>query len=109
LAVLGACAEGVTRIRGVGFIRAKESDRLGDLANELNKCGVDVSVEDDGLTIRGGALRSAVVHPHHDHRLAMSIALLSLRQGGIVIDDADVVAKSWPSYWAAMRSGLTLG
>lgn len=109
LAVLGACAEGVTRIRGVGFIRAKESDRLGDLANELNKCGVDVSVEDDGLTIRGGALRSAVVYPHHDHRLAMSIALLSLRQGGIVIDDADVVAKSWPSYWAAMRSGLTLG
>jgi 3-phosphoshikimate 1-carboxyvinyltransferase len=79
------------------------------LANELNKCGVDVSVEDDGLTIRGGALRSAVVYPHHDHRLAMSIALLSLRQGGIVIDDADVVAKSWPSYWAAMRSGLTLG
>jgi 3-phosphoshikimate 1-carboxyvinyltransferase len=108
LAVIGACAEGTTRIRGVGFIRAKESDRLGDLANELAKCGVNVSVEDDGLTIHGASLRTAIVDTHHDHRLAMSLALLSLRQEGIVVDDAEVVAKSWPSYWTAMRSGLAL-
>ena len=106
VAVMGACAEGTTRLRGVGFIRAKESDRLGDLAHELTTCGVDVEVEKDGLTIHGGALRSAVVYPHHDHRLAMSLALLSLRQDGIVVDDADVVTKSWPSYWDAMRTGL---
>ena len=109
LAVLGACAEGTTRIRGVGFIRSKESDRLNDLARELHACGVEVLVEEDGLTIRGGGLRAAVVDPHHDHRLAMSIALLSLRCEGIVINEAEVVSKSWPSYWTAMRSGLTLG
>ena len=108
LAVLGASAVGTTRIRGVGFIRAKESDRLGDLATELRACGTDVVVEDDGLTIHPGPMRSATLRTHHDHRLAMSLALLSLRTKGITVDDPTVVAKSWPTFWEAMRVGLRL-
>ena len=109
LAVLGACAEGTTRIRGVGFIRAKESDRLGDLASELRKCGVDVSVADDGLDVRGGSLQAASIEPHHDHRLAMSLALLGMCRDGIEVRDPDVVSKSWPSFWTSMQSGLGIG
>ena len=51
LAVVAATATSPTRIRGVGFIRRKESDRLGDLATELAKTGAQVVVEDDGLLI----------------------------------------------------------
>jgi 3-phosphoshikimate 1-carboxyvinyltransferase len=109
LAVLGACAEGTTRIRGVGFIRAKESDRLGDLASELRKCGVDVSVADDGLDVRGGPLQAASIEPHHDHRLAMSLALLGMCRDGIEVRDPDVVSKSWPSFWTSMQGGLGIG
>jgi 3-phosphoshikimate 1-carboxyvinyltransferase len=49
-----------------------------------------------------------VVNPHDDHRLAMSLALLGVRQAGIVVSDAAVVAKSWPTFWSAMRQGLGL-
>ena len=108
LAAIAACATSPTRIRGVGFIRAKESDRLGDLASELGACGALVEVHDDGLAITPRALRSAVVNPHDDHRLAMSLALLGIRQAGIVVSDAPVVAKSWPTFWSAMRQGLGL-
>lgn len=106
VAALAACANGMTRISGVGFIRAKESDRLGDLATELRKCGAQVEVEPDGLAITPAPLRAAVIDPHDDHRLAMSLALLGLRQSGISVSNAEVVSKSWPNYWSAMRLGL---
>jgi 3-phosphoshikimate 1-carboxyvinyltransferase len=68
-----------------------------------------VGVHDDGLSIEPSRLRGCVVQPHDDHRLAMSLALLSLREPGIVVADAAVVGKSWPAYWTAMRLGLGLG
>ena len=34
--------------------------------------------------------------------MAMAMALLGLRVPGIEIDDPDVVAKSFPGYWAAV-------
>jgi 3-phosphoshikimate 1-carboxyvinyltransferase len=109
LAAVAVCATTPTRIRGVGFIRNKESDRIGDLAAELRECGAEVGVHDDGLSIEPSRLRGCVVQPHDDHRLAMSLALLSLREPGIMVADAAVVGKSWPAYWTAMRLGLGLG
>lgn len=108
VAAIAACATSPTRIRGVGFIRAKESDRLGDLANELSACGAQVEVHEDGLSITPRALQPAVVHPHDDHRLAMALALVGLRQAGVVVSDAAVVAKSWPTFWSTMRQGFSL-
>jgi 3-phosphoshikimate 1-carboxyvinyltransferase len=104
LAVVAACATTATEIHGVGYIRAKESDRLGDLAEELRRCGVGVTVLGDGLRIEPAPLQPATVDPHDDHRLAMALALLGLRCGGIAVSDAQVVAKSWPSFWTAMSA-----
>ncbi len=108
VAAMAVCATTRSRIHGVGFIRAKESDRLGDLANELAQCGANVEVEPDGLLITPATLHAADVHPHDDHRLAMSLALLGLQTPGIKVHDADVVAKSWPNFWQSMRSTFTL-
>jgi len=109
LAVIAACAETPTVIRGVGFIRAKESDRLGDLAAELQQCGAKVAVLPDGLRIEPNGLRTAVISPHDDHRLAMSLSLLGLRTSGITVKDHAVVSKSWPHFWTAMSTGLGVG
>lgn len=109
-AVAVACLaiEGQSTITGVGFIRHKESDRLGDLSLELNKCGAEIRVDDDGLTITGGLdLREAEFQTHHDHRLAMALALCSLQSGTCVIHDPAVVSKSWPNYFVDM--GAILG
>jgi 3-phosphoshikimate 1-carboxyvinyltransferase len=103
LAVVAAFAEGTTRISGVGFIRGKESDRLGDLANELARLGAVVDVEPDGLVVHGAApLHGGRIETHHDHRLAMAVALAGLVVPGVEIADPDVVSKSWPQYWDAL-------
>jgi 3-phosphoshikimate 1-carboxyvinyltransferase len=103
LAVVATQAVSPTRIRGVGFIRDKESDRLEDLAAELAKVGADVTVEEDGLTIRPTDLvHGARLATHHDHRLAMSFGLLGLVADGIEVADPQVVSKSWPDFWETL-------
>ena len=103
VAVLACLATGPTRIRGVGFIRAKESDRLGDLAHELRRCGALVTETEDGLDIEpSSALSGARVATHHDHRLAMALAVLGTAIGGVEIADPAVVGKSWPSFWTML-------
>ena len=106
VAVLCACAKGTSELTGVGFIRNKESDRLGDVALELTKCGIDVEVLPDGLRIIGGTPRGAVIDTHHDHRVAMAFSVLSVVADGMVIQNADVVSKSWPKFYADMSSIL---
>ncbi len=105
VAVVATQAVTPTRITGVGFIRAKESDRLGDLAAELNATGAAVTVDDDGLTIHPtDLLHGALLGTHHDHRLAMALGLLGLVVDGIEIADPGVVSKSWPGYWDTLAS-----
>jgi 3-phosphoshikimate 1-carboxyvinyltransferase len=110
-AVAVACLgiTGRSRIRGVGFIRHKESDRLGDLANELRKTGAKVEVMEDGLVIYGGSgCQSAMFETHHDHRLAMALSLLALVSDDVAIQDPSVVSKSWPNFFSDMDGILGL-
>jgi 3-phosphoshikimate 1-carboxyvinyltransferase len=107
LAVVALFAGEATRIRGVGFIRRKESDRLGDLAAELRLCGAGIVEVDDGLIIEPSPLRGAHLGTHHDHRLAMSFAILAGRVPGVSLDDPGVVSKSWPDFWA-MRDAVAV-
>jgi len=107
VAVVAAFASTPSRIRGVGFIREKESDRLGDLSAELRAAGVDIDETEDGLIVRPSRrhLRPARLATHHDHRLAMAFGVLGSVCDGIEVDDPDVVSKSWPGFWA-MLDGL---
>ena len=99
LAVVAAFAQTSTTITGVGFIRKKESDRIGDLSAELRKLGVSVDEHPDGLTVHPSKTNAGNVDTHHDHRLAMALALIGLVTPGVVINDPMVVTKSWPEYW----------
>lgn len=99
LAVLAAIANGPTRIRGVAHIRHKESDRIGDLARELRKVGAQVDILEDGLRIEPGPLRSARIATYDDHRIAMSFAILGLRSPGIVIENPECTAKTYPNFF----------
>lgn len=105
LAVVAPFAVTATTIRGVGFIRAKESDRIGDLCRELRRAGIRADERGDGLTVHPGMPQPAQLRTYDDHRLAMSLALLGLVVDGIVVEDPGVVAKSWPGYWD-MLEGL---
>lgn len=105
-AVAVACcmANGESVLSGIGFIRNKESDRLGDLANELNRAGGNVIVESDGLRISGPCTWNSVVFDsHHDHRMAMALSLLSLCTTGVEVANPEVVTKSWPNFFGDMK------
>jgi 3-phosphoshikimate 1-carboxyvinyltransferase len=108
IAVVAAVADTPSRIRGVGFIREKESNRLGDLTAELRKAGVDISETEDGLDIRPSTsvLRPARLATHHDHRLAMAFAVLGSVVDGIEVENPDVVSKSWPGFWTMLAESF---
>jgi 3-phosphoshikimate 1-carboxyvinyltransferase len=107
VAAVALFASTSTRIRGVGFIRGKESDRLGDLAGELRTLGADLDETDDGLLVRPsrGLLHGGRLGTHHDHRLAMAFGVVGSVVAGVEVADPDVVSKSWPGFWA-MLDGL---
>jgi 3-phosphoshikimate 1-carboxyvinyltransferase len=99
LAVVAAFAEGPTRVTGIGFIRGKETDRLGAVVAELRRLGIDAVEEPDGFVVQPGAIRPATVQTYDDHRMAMSFALAGLCAPGVQIADPGCVRKTFPGYW----------
>ena len=106
LAAVALFAQGTTTIRGVAHNRHKETDRIADLATELRRLGAVVDEFDDGLRITPQPLQPAAIETYNDHRMAMSLALVGLRQPGIVIRNPGCTAKTYPRFFAdldAMR------
>jgi 3-phosphoshikimate 1-carboxyvinyltransferase len=99
LAAVALFADGPTTITGVGHIRHKETDRIGDLARELRKLGATVDEFVDGLRITPARQRGAAIETYNDHRMAMSLALAGLRIPGVVINDPGCVAKTYPRFF----------
>lgn len=103
LAMVAVAADGPTRITGIGFIRAKETDRIAAVVTELTRLGIDAREEPDGLVIHPGTPRPGVVETYDDHRMAMSFALLGLTTPGIRIADPGCVAKTFPDYFTVLE------
>jgi 3-phosphoshikimate 1-carboxyvinyltransferase len=101
LAVAAAIAHGTTVVRDAGELREKESDRISALVTQLRKLGVEIEERPDGFVIEGGRpLRGARVSGGGDHRLTMALAVAGLiADGEMVIEDADSVSISYPSFW----------
>ena len=99
LAMVAAFADGTTRIRNVGHLKVKESDRLNAVVTELAKMGIDVETDDSEIAIRGGNPQGAVIETYDDHRMAMSFAVAGLAVPGVFIRDETCVKKSFPSFW----------
>ena len=105
LAALAAAAEGESVIYGTHRLEHKESNRAETIAEEYKKLGIEVRLEGDAMYIKGGKIRSAEVESHHDHRIAMSLAVSALRSDGeLLIRNAECVAKSFPDFFAVLES-----
>lgn len=106
LAVAAAFAKGDTIMNGIEELRVKESDRITATVELLRRNGVDVTENADGMRVRGGAVPGgAVVKTYHDHRIAMSALILGLgAQSAVSIDDAAMIATSFPNFFDLMSS-----
>ena len=106
IAVAACAAKGTTIIKDAAELRVKETDRIRNLASELSKLGADVEEMPDGMVVHGRAkLHGATCTSHHDHRLAMALAVAGLiAEGKTRIEHAEVAGISYPLFWQDMAS-----
>ncbi len=97
LAAVAAFADSPTRVRGVGFIRGHETDRITAVVTELRRLGIEAHEHADGFTIVPGAPQPATIETYGDHRMAMAFTVIAMRAKGISIADPGCVAKTFPT------------
>ena len=113
-AVLLCLLERSFRMTGIRTLKLKESDRLEALREGLQRLGYVLKVEsEDAISWYGErtALQQEppVINTHGDHRLAMAFAPAAVRFPGLIINEAQVVSKSYPSFWRHLeQAGFTL-
>ncbi|MEG1024301.1 MAG: 3-phosphoshikimate 1-carboxyvinyltransferase [Flavobacterium sp.] len=92
-------------LTGLHTLKIKETDRLEALRIELTKLGANISVTNDSLTLlRSGEINQDVhIATYNDHRMAMAFAPLAIKVP-IIIDDAEVVSKSYPDFWNDLKT-----
>lgn len=100
---VAALAQGTSRFYGIGNLRLKECDRIAVPVKELRRFGVDCDEEEAAIVVRGrpagydGGHRAVT---YHDHRVAQMLTILGLQsRAGVVVDDAQTVAKSYPDFF----------
>ena len=92
-------------LTGLHTLKIKETDRLLALKNELEKLGAQVSITDESLTLKiSSEINEDIrIKTYQDHRMAMAFAPLALKTD-IIIEEAEVVSKSYPTFWEDLKS-----
>ncbi len=109
IAVMGACASGVTEVKGAEELRVKETDRIQAIAQNFEKMGIQFETFNDGFRIQGRQkFRPTILDSFHDHRIAMAFSVAALvaaheTQGESVIENSDCVAISYPDFYQDLK------
>lgn len=92
-------------LTGLHTLKIKETDRLVALKTEIEKLGGQVSITDKSLHLApSNKIKELVsIATYNDHRMAMAFAPLALKTP-IIIEDAMVVSKSYPTFWDDLKS-----
>lgn len=103
VAVTAAALKIPTLLCGLNTLRVKETDRISAVKNELAKIGVNCEEPGPGmLELKNFSdhLQSPLtIATYEDHRMAMAFAPLAIKYPGIIIEDPEVVNKSYPGFW----------
>ena len=95
----GGCFTGVSRLR------IKESDRISDIKEELQKFNVEVIEEDNKVIINNKNIKAPneILNGKNDHRIVMALSIMLSVYGGM-IDGVEAVNKSYPSFFDDLKS-----
>lgn len=109
VAALAVFADAPISIHNVAHIRAHESDRLAVACENLQRLGVRVEEKPDGLVVHPGPVTPAILDPHDDHRVAMSLSLIGAAASGVRVANPGCVSKTFPGFFDRLASlGVTL-
>lgn len=106
LAVLASVSEGISTFIHVSRLRIKECDRVSSMKEELERLGAKIEETPDTMVIYGvSKLHGGIVDSHNDHRVAMALAMASLKMDeDLKILNAECVSKSYPNFWEVFES-----
>lgn len=92
-------------LTGLQTLRIKETDRIAALSAELAKCGVGCKASEADLRINHFSDLSATprIRTYDDHRMAMAFAPLAAVFGEMIIEDPEVVSKSFPDFFREIK------
>jgi len=102
VAVLGAAADGTTRITDAEHVRYKETDRVSAMADALSELGARVEEYQDELVVHGGesALQGAILDGRADHRIVMALSVAGLvAEGTTTVTGGEHVDVSFPGFF----------
>ena len=109
IALLATQANGQTVIADAEELRVKETDRIQVVADSLNAMGANVVPTEDGMIITGPTpLHGADLETFGDHRIGMMAAIVALlvRDGNVVLDRAEAINTSYPSFFEDLETLL---
>lgn len=106
IAVAALFAEGKTIIKDAAELRVKESDRIETLYMELSKMGAHIIPKPDGMIIEGNhPLHGAILESHHDHRIAMSLAIAACNAtSASTMQHPECVSISFPNFFELLET-----
>ena len=111
LCAAAAFADGKTMIKGIGELRFKESDRISSITTQFRKLGADIEAKGDDLIIRGSKdlkIGECSLECSGDHRIAMALAILSLKtKGKVKILDSECISTSFPSFKYELKKAVS--
>lgn len=92
---------------GLQTLKVKETDRIIALQTECKKIGIELIVTENSIQWNGigdlNVTQLASIATYNDHRMAMSFAPLSLLINNLMIENAEVVSKSYPLFWEHLK------
>lgn len=98
---------------GVESLKIKETDRVFALQEELKKLGAQLKeiqpnhLYEVTLTDDANIPEVPSIHTYDDHRMAMAFAPVGMVKP-IIIEEPDVVVKSYPGFWKDLAKVTTL-
>ena len=86
-------------------MKIKETDRISALQSELKKLGINTKITQNSILIKdfNKHIGTPFIKTYQDHRMAMSFAPLALSFGKLIIENVDVVKKSYPTFLGRIR------
>ncbi len=108
LAVLSACATGEFVLQNAEELRAKESDRISAVVDNLKRLGFICDEYRDGFAVTGKDLHACgkvSIDSYDDHRIAMSFAIADkVLPAELEISDAEIIGVSFPNFFEIIDS-----
>jgi len=94
------------KLTGLDSLRIKETDRINALIFELKKLGVDIKEKENSIFINSAITKknNDLIRTYKDHRMAMSFSPLAIIWDTILIEDVNIVEKSYPNFWNDLKS-----